>query len=288
MELHATEDVDEYAKAVTPFFRADPCGRSVPFSVMELVRQGGTVHWQATPGFWYVLDGDTVCGAGHWTPPYPLLVTDMPQAAWPMIAASALERSSVLGIALRSVTGPRPAAEPVAVAIAERCGLRPRLVKALLLMQALHAVEVPRPPGTRRAAHDDELELLGSWLTAFGAEVQEPIGPDGAGQARRLSAAGSLDVWFDGGSPVSLAGYRGPYSGVVRVGPVYTPPEHRNHGYARRLVYEITEAMLQRAGVDVCMLFADAANPVSNGIYAQVGYRTTAEHVHVELIAGDA
>jgi predicted GNAT family acetyltransferase len=72
-------------------------------------------------------------------------------------------------------------------------------------------------------------------------------------------------------------------AGVLRVGPVYTPPEHRNHGYARRLTYEVTALALQRADVSNAMLFTDAANPVSNSIYRQAGYQPRGEHLEVEF-----
>jgi predicted GNAT family acetyltransferase len=64
---------------------------------------------------------------------------------------------------------------------------------------------------------------------------------------------------------------------------VYTPPEHRNHGYARRLTYEVTALALQRPRIHHAVLFADAANPVSNSIYRQVGYQPRSEHVEIDF-----
>ena len=70
-------------------------------------------------------------------------------------------------------------------------------------------------------------------------------------------------------------------TGVVRVGPVYTPPEHRRRGYAASGVAVTSRRALAR-GAGGCTLFTDIANPTSNKLYAEVGYWPVAdweEHV---------
>ena len=57
----------------------------------------------------------------------------------------------------------------------------------------------------------------------------------------------------------------------VRIGAVYTPPEHRRRGYATATVASLSRAMLDR-GRRACYLFTDLANPTSNHIYAEIGY----------------
>ena len=59
--------------------------------------------------------------------------------------------------------------------------------------------------------------------------------------------------------------------GVARIGPVYTPREHRGRGYASAAVAEVSRRLLDE-GVRVC-LFTDQANPTSNRIYQALGYR---------------
>jgi predicted GNAT family acetyltransferase len=86
---------------------------------------------------------------------------------------------------------------------------------------------------------------------------------------------------------VCLVGHR-VAAGVLRIGPVYTTPEHRNRGYARRLTYEVTAAALAGAGVHEAMLFTDAANSVSNSIYRQAGYEPRDRHVEIEFTQRDA
>ena len=57
---------------------------------------------------------------------------------------------------------------------------------------------------------------------------------------------------------------------MARVGPVYTPPEHRGRGYASAAVAGVSERLLEQ-GVRVC-LFTDQANPTSNRIYTALGF----------------
>jgi len=65
-----------------------------------------------------------------------------------------------------------------------------------------------------------------------------------------------------------------------RLGPVYTPPEHRRHGYASAL----TAAACRRAldsGARHLVLFTDLANPTSNEIYQRVGFRPVEDRLRV-------
>jgi predicted GNAT family acetyltransferase len=89
-------------------------------------------------------------------------------------------------------------------------------------------------------------------------------------------------IWFwedEHGERVHLTGANPPAYGVTRVGPVYTPTEHRGRGYASRAVAEISGQYVEQ-GVRVC-LFTDQANPVSNHIYEAIGYRPVVDMVNL-------
>jgi predicted GNAT family acetyltransferase len=98
-------------------------------------------------------------------------------------------------------------------------------------------------------------------------------------------ARGGIFIWDDDG-PVSLVGANPPVAGVVRIGPVYTPPEHRRRGYAGHAVAEVSRRALQ-AGASRCMLFTDLANLTSNKIYAEVGFRVFGDWEEHEFLADD-
>jgi predicted GNAT family acetyltransferase len=81
-------------------------------------------------------------------------------------------------------------------------------------------------------------------------------------------------IWEDAGAPVSLAAWR-MAAGIGRVGPVYTPPEHRRHGYGAAVTSAATRAVLDTGGEPI--LYTDLANPTSNAVYARLGYRLVGE-----------
>ena len=279
MHLHSTGDVDEYAAAVRTFLEAEPCERNVLLSVVDSVRDAPAAY--ASPAsFWWITDSGGVVGAASWTPPFPLLVSSMPDAAAPGLAAAMLERAASLGVRPPGVNGPVGAARAVAAAWTGAGGDTVERERIMLLHELRELVDVPSPPGSRRSATAADVALIAEWLLAFATEVAIVAGP--ASIAERMVAAGHADLWIDGGMTVCLVGHR-VAAGVLRVGPVYTPPEHRNRGYGRRLTYEVTAAEMARPDVHQSMLFTDADNPVSNSIYRQAGYELRGEHVEIEF-----
>jgi predicted GNAT family acetyltransferase len=62
----------------------------------------------------------------------------------------------------------------------------------------------------------------------------------------------------------------------MKIGPVYTPPEHRTRGRATALVAYASSWALAR-GLRSCFLFTDLSNPTSNGIYRRIGYEQVGE-----------
>ncbi len=146
------------------------------------------------------------------------------------------------------------------------------------MREAMHVLEEVRDPprpaaGTLRVATSEDRTLLVGWMRDFAVEA----GLTGADLAASLVdgrlARGSLFVWEDGGA-ASMLGIEQAVAGVVRVGPVYTPPERRRRGYAGSAVAAASRRALA-GGAHACMLFTDLANPTSNKIYAEVGYRRT-------------
>ena len=67
---------------------------------------------------------------------------------------------------------------------------------------------------------------------------------------------------------------RTPWSSAVSL--VYTPPALRGNGFASATVAALSQRELD-AGMRWCSLFTDLANPTSNHIYAEVGYRPAAD-----------
>jgi predicted GNAT family acetyltransferase len=141
----------------------------------------------------------------------------------------------------------------------------------------------PLPPvaGHMRAAEDSDLDLVTDWWLAFAAEAVEAVAREQA-QQQILTRygidplVGGLRLWEFDGTPVSLAGYTGPTPNSIRIGPVYTPPEQRGHGYASALVAALSQDLLDK-GFRFVTLFTDLANSTSNHIYQAIGYTPVAD-----------
>jgi predicted GNAT family acetyltransferase len=78
-----------------------------------------------------------------------------------------------------------------------------------------------------------------------------------------------------------MAARRPPAAGVSRIGPVYTPPEHRRHGYGSAVTARAAFDILDQSAVAV--LYTDLGNPTSNKIYRDLGFRPVADRLSVSF-----
>ena len=158
---------------------------------------------------------------------------------------------------------------------AERVKLRHHVLQAVS--------DVVPPPGRMRPATGDDRDWLVRALEAFVDEAKVPAPPQGIERtvAQRL-ADDRYRVWDDGGVVAFLGANA--VDGYGRVGPVYTPAALRGRGYATALVAQASRELLARGARYVC-LTTDRANPVSNAIYARVGYRPVDDTVGLDLVA---
>ncbi|MET1072415.1 MAG: GNAT family N-acetyltransferase, partial [Umezawaea sp.] len=62
-----------------------------------------------------------------------------------------------------------------------------------------------------------------------------------------------------------------PILGMTRIGPVYTPLEHRNHGYAAAAT-AAASTWAKAAGATEVLLYTDLDNPTSNALYHRIGF----------------
>ncbi len=167
-------------------------------------------------------------------------------------------------------------------------GLNYDLVMAERIHECVAVTPPPAVVGRLVRADESHKQLLIDWWRAFRQETL-PSEPDTAEASvtRDLAAtAGGIWLWLVDGEPVSVAGARGRTPNGIRVGPVYTPPEHRRKGYAAALVAQVTQLLLDE-GRKTVFLFTDLANPTSNALYYRLGYRGVADRSMYDFMAGN-
>jgi uncharacterized protein len=113
---------------------------------------------------------------------------------------------------------------------------------------------------------------MAAWFAASDAEIGETSTPQTAAtNAAGAIKDGTLYLWQDT-APVSMAKAARPMRHGISINAVYTPPQYRSRGYATACVSALTQKLLTE-GHDFCSLYTDLANPISNSIYAKIGYR---------------
>ncbi len=264
-EVRATEDPALVLEQAGTFLAGDPVGNSVILTLLHT-----RVAFPQPGGYWIVdLDGE-VAGVVLQSPlGSGATVTPMDSEA----ARAVVDAIIAGGTNLPGVSGEAATAARFAGHWSERarCAVRPR--QGQRIYEVEHVTPVVAARGKIRRATGDDRDLLVVWYLAFHADIGEaPI--DVAPIVERRLSAGHLWIW-EGDRSVALAGLSDPVTGVVRIGPVYTPPEHRGHGYASSLV--ATASIAVRRGGNRCILYTDLANPTSNSIYRALGFRAVSE-----------
>lgn len=234
------------------------------------------------PFFAVALDSDGVAGTVMRTPPLGVILSRCRWAA----AADALARATAVPFAeLPGAVGPVGAVARFVAAWEALTGQTGRISLRQRVHAAARILPLPAAPGRMRAARPEDRPLVVTWSAAFADEALDPAlrvhDAEEAVARRERDPDGAWLLWDDGGG-VSMAGVGNPTPTGIRVGPVYTPPEHRGRGYATALVAALTRAQLD-GGRRHCFLFTDLGNPTSNAIYARIGYEPVADWDQWEL-----
>ena len=271
MKVVNVDTAAEFLERGAPLLLADEARHNLILGIAGTLRD----HPELYPdhALWLVEDDGAVVGAALRTRPYNLVLSRGTDEAVALLARAIDEQ-------IPGVVGARPEVDRFVEARGTPASAKVR--------QGIYAlgepIPPPRPPGAPRPASPADLPLLLDWVRAFVAEALPAEEPDEERTSRMVdyrlaSPSAGFALWEDGGGDaVSLVGWGGPTPTGIRVGPVYTPPEHRGHGYASALTAHVSAEQLA-AGRSFCFLYTDLANPTSNKIYVAIGYRRVCDSV---------
>lgn len=184
------------------------------------------------------------------------------------------------GAEVPAVFAPTPVARAFAAEWTRVSGATPRdgTHQRVHRLESVHHPDYPA--GAMRLATNDDMELVHLWAAGFMQDCfHEPPDERTYSDAEKRVAAGTLFFWDDG-EPRAMAARNRPTATGECVSFVYTPPEHRNRGYASAVVARLSQQILDE-GKSFCTLFTDLGNPTSNSIYRKLGYVGVADFLDI-------
>ena len=284
--VHSLEFFDDphaFLAAAEPLLTAEPVRCTVVASVTARHTRGDGARPDGAPAPWWLVvrdDQEQVVSAAMRTaplPPHPPYLLAMPDDAARVLARTLHDRGETVSV----VNGYVPTIDVFAAETVALAGGTLSETERTSLYEVTELVDPPPVAGRLRVAREDEVDLVQAWFDAFGVDASEQAGrvdPHPAIETRESTrariVAGDVWLWEADGTPVGVTAFNPASFGVARVGPVYTPKEHRGRGYAAAGVAAISRRLLDE-GARVC-LFADEQNPTSTGVYLRLGYRPLA------------
>jgi GNAT superfamily N-acetyltransferase len=267
LESQFTDDPVEALDACEPYLVTRPVEHNV---VLTVLRRRIT---DPTPGrYWWVDDSGTVVGFAMQSP------VTFHSAITPMTAQTAqalVEVMSNMAPDLPGVAGDAASAASFAGGWAEWRRTPATPVEGQRIYRLAALLPPVRVPGRLRPATNADRDTLVAHRVGFHDDTGEPGALDPEAAVDRSLRVGRCLVWDDDGL-VSSAVVTVPDAAVVRVGAVYTPPEHRRRGYASACV-AATSAWVREHDRADCILYTQLANPISNAIYRAIGYEPVCE-----------
>jgi uncharacterized protein len=262
-----------------PLLIAEEARHSLMFGILATLRDHPSFYPES--GLWLAEHDGAVKGAAVRTPPHNLVL------ARPQDDAALGALATDIDDEIPGVVAGVPEVEIFAARWAERSGRKPVIHRGQGVFQLDRVEPVSGVPGHMRPAETVDRPLLIRWWRAFAEEALGETTTEAsvAHQIDHRLEAGhaGIAIWEDG-DPASVAAFGNPTPNGIRIGPVYTPPERRGRGYASALVADLSERLLRKRRF--CFLYTDLANPTSNKIYEQIGYRRVCDSAEIRFLPG--
>ena len=225
-------------------------------------------------------DGE-VAAAFLRTPPYRLILSTSDHPAALQLVAADLHHA---GTELPGASGPVDLARRFAGIWQERTGNAWSENRLLRVYAVSHVRPVSGVPGSLRQATMADRDGLIDWFSAFAIEaaLTHELERIAHGVDTRLASSQGVWYWEVEGAPVSLVGVTGLTPHGIRIGPVYTPLEHRRRGYGSAATAAVSQLLLDR-GRRFVFLYTDLSNATANHIYQAIGYEPVGDSVDIDF-----
>ncbi len=165
-----------------------------------------------------------------------------------------------------------------------KCKFHERLAMDVMELRRLNQVTLPK--GYFREAIDKDLDLIIDWHIKFGKEaLNEDMAVENFIEklVTRIRN-GAIYIFEDENHvPVSMAAFTKQLKKGISVSLVYSDSSKRGMGYGVAVVYNLSKLYLER-GNEFCSLFVDKRNPISNGVYAKLGYKIIEDNFDYRIV----
>jgi predicted GNAT family acetyltransferase len=280
MPARRLEDPVAYAERVVPYLLHAPARHNLFLGILDTLQR----HPATYPAYhlWVIEDGGSVVAAALQTAPHNLVLAE-PETAGAIDAIVAAVGDA--GVRPPGVVGGITEATAFADAWRARHGGGHRTINRQGIYELTTVRDTGTTDGQARLATDRDLPLLVGWHDEFLAEAVPEFVRDDQAIRRRIAGLVADDgfwLWEAEGQIVSMSGASPAPPRGARIGPVYTPPALRGHGFATALVAHASRHALAH-GSTSCYLHTDMANPTSNAIYQRIGYEWVCEATEIRF-----
>lgn len=204
-----------------------------------------------------------------------LVITNIPEPILQKFAEFLVEKN----ITFPGIVGPSMTSTLLSRIYSELTGKPYKLGFGQKIYSNSEVIPARATEGKVEMATIQDVETIAKWLVEFTSEAL-PNELTTIEKARKSAEANitaeRVYVWRDqNGNCVSMNFVGRPTNNGITLNAVYTPPLNRKRGYASALVAATTQKMLE-SGKKFCALYTDSANPTSNKIYQDIGYKEVA------------
>lgn len=280
MNFQRYENVDAFAKIVTPFLEENEDKFSLFLGVLKGIKAGAYENpYMAT-----IEENGKLLAIFQMTPPHPLNI----------IFVDENQISTCIDLCISELTKHAVPVESIisvkewAVLFAQKWQEKTDGNFSLMMDQGLYRLDqveesLEMSPGKWRYATISDAQLIEKWYSQFeqdtGLSVTAP--KEIKKRVKNMLDGKEVFFWEDQGEVVSMMKKSRPTTNGITVSLVFTPAEKRKKGYGRTLVATVSRELLKE--FEFCVLYTDMLNPTSNKIYQEIGYQKLVDSVHLKL-----
>jgi len=269
LKFHRYSDVDKFISDVLDILLIDEARNNLLISILLDNKRDTAANWLLST----VTDNDgAILLIAICTPPFNLLIyesrTNTDITALELLA-SELKR---IKFTIPGVIAERGLARRFADIYSNIFGNGHNWKMTMIIMKLDKLSEYEKAPGSYRLLTDADLSYTPSWECAFCVDCKLHVYTLKESEERiKMRLGMNIHYIWEDEKPVAQAVHGRSTPNGAAISWVYTPPEHRGHGYATSVVAELCKSILA-GGKNFCCLFADKSNPASCAVYRKLGF----------------